>query len=83
MLTDFKHKSNLPKLILGLVKLAGTENESLGSVGQVVKFFAKNRETYKMFLSFEIFSSIFENSNNHNFQLASEFQTILEVGSRL
>lgn len=79
MLTEFKHKSDLPKLILNLIQLAGSENSSLGSVGQVVKFFAKNRETYKLFLSYDIFNSIFENSNNHNFQLASEFQTILEA----
>jgi len=79
MLSMFAQQSNFGELISGLIEASQSNELVLGCVGQVLKVFAKSKETFQVFLDFSLFRDIFKLCANHNLQIASEYLELLET----
>ena len=79
LLASFAAHADVKALVLDLLALLAHNDDVIGCAGQLVKIFAKAKETYKIFTDCKVFYSLFLLAANHNLQIASECQEALEV----
>jgi len=79
LLNTIVTKSNFSVVVTNLIEMSKRDKEILGCAAKVLKFFAKSKETFQVFLVLNMFNTIFALSADHNLQIASEYQEIMET----